>query len=178
MAQTQNPAIASKENSIAVESDEISTLQQSLDEQAARGFRVSQIAYHSSIKNLHAKGRLEIKFETVASPNKYKYRAFTAEMTASALEKEINAAGSEGFRLLKQTPIPFESGLIRPRDMLLAVMEKTDDASARYDYRLIAYRHYETVKRRVRQALGEGFVKVCDMRFGAVSYLTLEREIK
>lgn len=177
-AQAQVPMSDSMRNRVIVRSDQFSTIQQIVDDHASHGYRVSSVSYHSGIKDLHAKGRMELEFDAVTSPTKYEYRVLTTELTASELEKEMNNVGMKGFRLLKQTPIPIELGFLRARDMFVAMMEKSADSSARYQYRIVAYRHYPSVKQRIKQGSMEGFVKICDTQFGPVTYLVMEKEIK
>src|SRR2546421_4763743 len=99
---------------IVIPSERLTTLQQTLNDQTDHGLRLASIAYHSSIKNLHSKGHLELAF--VISDGKYLYRVLTTEMEGPVLEKALNDGGAKGFRLLKQTPIPVELGFLRPRD--------------------------------------------------------------
>ena len=143
--------------------------------QSERGYVVSGISYHSSIKNLHSNGRLQIDLEMPEMPATRQYRALNTELEAAGLQKVLNDHGVNGFRLLVQTPIPIELGLVRPRDMFLAVMEKTAASSAHYEYRVIAYRHQSWVQQQIRQALENGFSEVCKHQFGTVIYLVMEK---
>ena len=72
LAQGQSPGDPTR-NRLVIQSDQSSSVQQLLDEQAARGYVVSGISYHSSIKNLISKGRLEIDLEMAASPQTHEY---------------------------------------------------------------------------------------------------------
>jgi len=83
------------------------------------GYVVSGISYHSSIKNLHTNGRLQIDLEIQETSRTRQYRVLTTELEATVLQKALNDQGVNGFRLLAQTPIPLELGFIRPRDMFL-----------------------------------------------------------
>lgn len=160
---------------LVVRSDQLSDLQRLIDERASRGYRVSGISYHTSIMNLHSKGRLKVDFESAGASGQYEYRALITEFEASALERALNEEGVKGFRLLKQTPIPLELRLIRPRDMFLTVMEKASDSHISYTYLVVAYRRRPFVRQYVKQALAEGFVKACDTQFGPVTYLVMEK---
>jgi hypothetical protein len=76
---------------------------------------------------------------------------------------------------LKQTPIPLELGLLRPKDKFVAVMEKSNESAARYTYRVLAYRRWPTG---LKQALAEGFVKAYGTQFGVVTYAVMEKPAK
>ena len=170
-AQTGTPT----KNRLVISSEQLSDTQRLLDEQSARGYVVSGISYHSSIKNLHTNGRLEIDLEMLERPGPRQYRALIAEKDVAVLQKALNYDGAKGFRLLVQTPIPFEVGFVRPRDMFLAVMEKTAIRPGRYEYRVIAYRHKAWVQQQIKQGVTDGFTEACKHQFGPVVYLVMEK---
>jgi hypothetical protein len=103
------------------------------------------------------------------------YRALTTESEVGVLQKTLNDNGVNGFRLLAQTPIPVELGLVRPRDMFLTVMEKTSIQTAHYEYRVIAYRQKARVQQQITQAAADGFTEACKHQFGPVVYLVMEK---
>lgn len=173
LTHAQTLRTASTQDSAIVRSDEFSTIQQLLDERATHGYRVSSFSYKSSIKTLQSKGRLVLNFVADEKPVKYDYRVLITELRASALEREMNEAGAKGFRL-KQAPIPLELGLLRPKDMFIAVMEKPNAPTVHYAYRILAYRRWPTG---VRQALTDGFVRSGDTQFGVVTYSVMEKAI-
>jgi hypothetical protein len=177
LAQAQTPGSTPTRNRIVIRSELFSAVQQLLDEQVARGYAVSGISYHSSIRDLNSKGRLEIDLEMPATPGMQQYRALTTELEGSALQKVLNDYGGKGFRLLRQTPIPLELGLVRPRDMFVVVMEKTSALPAHYEYRVIAYRHQSWVRQQINHGRTDGFTELCKHQFGPVIYLVMERTI-
>src|SRR5258708_3200192 len=170
-AQSQNPGGTQNRNRLDIPSDRISAVQQLLDEQSARGYVVSGISYHSSIKNLHTNGQLEIDLEMSGQPGPRQYLSLTTEKDGAVLERALNDNGAKGFRLLVQTPIPLELGFGRPRDMFFAVMEKNVNRPAHYEYRVIAYRHKAWVQQQINQAATGGFTEACKHQFGPVVYL-------
>jgi len=153
----------------------MSAVQQLLDEQSARGYVVSGISYHSSVKNLHANGELEIDLEMPGQPEARLYLSLTTEKDSAALQKALNDNGAKGFRLLVQTPIPIELGFVRPRDMFFAVMEKTAIRPAHYQYRVIADRHRAWVQQQINQSMTDGFTEACKHQLGPVVYLVMEK---
>ncbi len=171
LAHAQISRTTSTQDLVIVSSDEFSTIQQLLDDHAARGYRVSSVSYKSSMKDLYSTGRLILNFVSDDKPVKYEYRALITELRASVLERDMNEAGAKGFRL-KQKPIPLELGLLRPKDMFIAVMEKPNASTVRYTYRVLAYRRWPTG---LKKALAEGFVKSCDTQFSVVTYSVMEK---
>jgi hypothetical protein len=174
-AQGQTSESSPARTRLVIRSDQFASVQQLLDEQSARGYVVSGVSFHSSIKNLHSNGRLRIDLEMPATPGKRQYRALTTDLESAALQKALNDPGVSGFRLLVQTPIPLELGLVRPRDMFLAVMEKTAATSDHHEYRVIAYRHLPWVRQQIKQATADGFAEVCKHQFGPVVFLVMEK---
>ena len=175
LALGQTPSSSPARNRLVIRSDQFFAIQQLLDEQVERGYVVSGISYHSSIRNLHSNGRLEIELEMPAMPGTHQYRALTTELESAALQTALNDYGAKGFRLLRQTPIPLELGLVRTRDMFVAVMGQTATSPARYEYRVVAYQHQFWVRQQIRKALTDGFIGVCRHKFGLLIYLVMEK---
>jgi hypothetical protein len=173
LARTQTSRTTSTPDAVIIRSDEFATIQQVIDDRAARGYRVSSVSYKSSFKNLYSTGRLVLNFVADEPSSKYEYRALTTELRAAALEKDLNEAGAKGFRL-RHTPIPLELGLVRPKDMFVVIMERPKDTTARYTYRVLANRRWPSG---VREALAAGFVKSCSTQFGVVTYTVMEKPV-
>lgn len=171
----QTSVTSPAQNHLVVRSEQFSELQRLIDERASRGYRLTGISYHTSVKNLSSKGRLEVDFEPADVSGKYEYRALITEFDAQALERVLSEEGAKGFRLIKQTPIPVELGLMRPLDMFIAVMEKTADPGVSYKYHVLAYRRRQYVGQHIKRAFAEGFTKACDTQFGPVTYLVMEK---
>ena len=72
-------------------------IQKSLDEQAGRGYRISDISYHSKFTNIYTKGNLEILLKPVEPNIKYKYLALVTELRPSVLQAQMNQAGRKRF---------------------------------------------------------------------------------
>jgi hypothetical protein len=170
----QSPNTSATQITLVMPGEPLATLQRTLDDQTDHGFRLAGVSYHSSIKTLHSKGRLKMEFVT-SEARKYHYRVTQTEMKSPALEQALNEGGANGFRLLRQTPIPVEFGLLRPRALFVAVLENTTDSPAHFAYRVIAYRRRPYVQHRIDQALADGFVQACSHQFGPVVYLVMEK---
>ena len=83
------------------------------------------------------------------------------------MQKELNQAAAEGFRLApKMTMLKGQPGSgfgVRPggRDLeIVIVVERAPKAAERYEYRLLATEKSETLQKEVAEAVAAGFVLV------------------
>src|SRR4026208_842902 len=128
-----------------------STMQKELDEASAQGFRI--IAAASSCNQ----SEMVLFLERVAQPpDTYKYRLLATART-STMEKELNQAAQEGFRLLPRT-ITAKEGFLS--NEIVTVLEQSPKSTKRYQYRLLATSRTSTLQREVAQTESDGFVLV------------------
>ena len=128
-----------------------STMQKQLDEASAQGFRI--IASAASC----GQSEMVLFLERVTQPpDTYKYRLLATTRT-STMEKELNHAAQEGFRLLPRT-ITAKEGFLT--NEIVAVLEQAPKSSKRYQYRLLATSRTSTLQKEVAQSEGDGFVLV------------------
>jgi hypothetical protein len=128
-----------------------STMQKELDEASALGFRIISAASSCG------QSEMVLFLERVAQPpDTYKYRLLATTRT-STMEKELNQAAQEGFRLLPRT-ITAKQGFLS--NEIVSVLEQTPKSSKRYQYRLLATSRTSTLQKEVAQAEADGFVLV------------------
>ena len=128
-----------------------STMQKELDEASAQGFRIISAASSCN------QSEMVLFLERVTeAPNTYKYRLLATSRT-STMEKELNQAAQEGFRLLPRT-ITAKEGFLA--NEIVSVLELAPKSTKRYQYRLLATSRTSTLQREVSQAEGDGFVLV------------------
>ena len=128
-----------------------STMQKELDEASGQGFRI--ISSASSC----GQSEMVLFLERVTQgPNTYKYKLLATTRT-STMEKELNQAAREGFRLLPRT-ITAKEGFLT--NELVSVLEMAPKSSKRYEYRLLATSRTGTLQKEVTQAEADGFVLV------------------
>lgn len=145
-----------------------STMQKELDEASGQGFRI--IAAASSC----GQSEMVLFLERVTqTPDTYKYRLLATSRT-STMEKELNQAAQEGFRLLPRT-ITAKKGFVS--DEIVAVLEQTPKSSKRYEYRLLATSRTSTLQKEVAQHESDGFVLVGLVGRGE-NMVILEKEIE
>jgi|KBSSwiStaDraftv2_1062776.scaffolds.fasta_scaffold300006_2 hypothetical protein len=128
-----------------------STMQKELDEASAQGFRI--IAAASSCNQ----SEMVLFLERVAQPpDTYKYRLLATART-STMEKELNQAAQEGFRLLPRT-ITAKEGFLS--NEIVTVLEQSPKSNKRYEYKLLATSRTSTLQKEVAQTESDGFVLV------------------
>jgi hypothetical protein len=128
-----------------------STMQKELDEASAQGFRIISAASSCG------QSEMVLFLERVAQPpDTYKYRLLATTRT-STMEKELNQAAQEGFRLLPRT-ITAKEGFLS--NEIVSVLELAPKSSKRYRYRLLATSRTSTLQKEVAQSEADGFVLV------------------
>ena len=128
-----------------------STMQKELDEASAQGFRIITAASSCG------QSEMVLFLERVTQPpDTYKYKLLATART-STMEKELNQAAQEGYRLLPRT-ITAKEGFLS--NEIVSVLELTPKSTKRYQYRLLATSRTSTLQKEVAQAEGDGFVLV------------------
>ncbi len=125
-----------------------STMQKELDEAASKGFRVLVGSPTSGTE-------VVLFLERVATEEKpYKYLLLATSRTGT-MNKELNEAAEENFRLIPSTMIQKKRMLGGPE--ILLVMERPPDAKELYEYKLLATNRTRTLQKEVTEARAEGF---------------------
>ena len=128
-----------------------STMQKELEEASSQGFRIMSAASSCG------QSEMVLFLERVTQPpDTYKYRLLATSRT-STMEKELNQAAKEGFRLLPRT-ITAKEGLLTKE--IVSVLEQPPKSSKRYEYRLLATNRTSTLQKEVAQSESDGFVLV------------------
>ena len=144
------------------------TMQKEMDAVAEMGFRVLMGSPTSGTE-------IVILMEKLASPEKpFEYQLLATYKTGT-MEKELNAVGDAGFRLIPQTMMS-KSGILSP-DEIVVIMEKDPDSSARYEYRLLATERTSTMDKEITYAEEAGFELVAICSRGE-HMVIMERESK
>lgn len=128
-----------------------STMQKELNESAAKGYRIlvgsptsgSEMAIFLSLE--------------ASSDAPYKYKLLATTRTGT-MQKELNEAAADGFRLLPRTMIAKQQ-LIGPVE-IVTIMERPPIIEKQYDYKLLATTLTSTLQKEVTEAKNEGFVIV------------------
>ena len=127
------------------------TMEKELKIAAEQGFRVVAGSPASSQE-------MALFLERVAEPpNTYEY-VLLATTKTSTMQKELDEAAGQGFRLLPQTIIAKEQMFGGHELVVLLERDPTQDTT--YEYRLLATSKTSTLQKEVTEAVNEGFVLV------------------
>lgn len=127
-----------------------STMQKELDEAAAKGYRVLVGSPTSGTE-------MAVFMERVAKPpSTFKYKLLATTRTGT-MQKELNEAAAEGYRLLVRTMIAkVESGPFGGVEIVV-LLEKEPDSTRKYTYKLLATTLTGTLQKEVSESIQEGY---------------------
>ena len=130
------------------------TMQRELDEAAAAGYRILTGSPTSG-------DEIAVILEKVVTPpNTYQYLLLATTLTGT-MQREIDEAASEGFRLLPATMISKAGvfGTLMNSDAreIVMIMEKSPNSSRRYQYMLLATFQTSTLQDEIAQAVENGY---------------------
>lgn len=127
------------------------TMQKELDETAAKGYRIL-------VGSPTSGSEMAIFLERVAtSETPYKYKLLATTRTGT-MQKELNQAAAEGFRLLPRTMIA-KAQLLGGVEIVM-ILEKPPVVEKQYDYKLLATTLTGTLQKEVTEAEKDGYVIV------------------
>ncbi len=129
-----------------------STMQKELDETAAKGYRIL-------VGSPTSGSEMAVFLAREATPeNPYQYKLLATTRTGT-MQKELNDAAADGFRLLPRTMIAkaqFITGIIE----IVSVLEKPPVVEKKYEYKLLATTLTGTLQKEVTDAQAAGYVIV------------------
>ena len=144
-----NLKIAPDQQYLLLATTKTSTMQKELDEAASKGFRV---LVGSPTSGAEVAIFLE---KTVQPPDTYQYKLLATTRTGT-MQKELNEAAAEGYRLLPRTMIA-KRGLVAATEIVV-LMERAPKEEKRYEYKLLATSRTSTLQKEVKEARAAGFV--------------------
>lgn len=119
------------------------TMQRELDEAAAAGYRILTGSPTSG-------DEIAVILEKVVTPpNTYQYLLLATTLTGT-MQRELDEAASEGFRLLPATMMSSGSEIVM-------IMEKSPNSSRRYQYMLLATVFTSTLQAEMSEAVAYGY---------------------
>jgi hypothetical protein len=144
-----------------------STMQRELDEASANGFRVVMGSPTTA-------GEMTLFLERATlPPETYRYKLLATTLT-STMQKELNRAASEGFRLLPKAMLS-KKQLIGSE--IVTLMERPPRVEKRYEYKLLATNLTSTLEKEIVVAQSLGFEPV-GMISRVEHIVILEREVR
>lgn len=135
------------------------TMEKELNDAAAQGFRVLMGSPTSG-------SEMVLFLQRIAQPpDTYAYRLL-ATTNVETMERELNEAAQQGFRLLPQTAMSQASAGRRilggglARNEIIVVVERSPKTERRYEYKLLATSRTTTMQKEVSQHVATGFTLV------------------
>ena len=119
-----------------------STMQKELDQAAFAGYRVLMGARAAT-------GEMGLLLEKAQTPEVYAYKLLATSRT-STMQKELDQAALEGFRILPRT-------LMGGKSEIVVILEKPPGARSSTQYKLIATKLTGTLQTEMKQATRDGF---------------------
>jgi hypothetical protein len=144
------------------------TMEKEISAAAEQGFRVILGSPTSG-------SEMVILMEKLATPeDPFQYQLLATSRT-STMEKELNQAGDEGFRIIPQTMIAKKQ--IFGGDEIVVVLERSPKSTLQYQYKFLATQRTSTMEKEILDAEEAGFVLVGICSRGE-HMVIMEREVK
>ena len=140
------------QNYLVLSTKRIQTMEKELDDVGARGFRVLYAAPTAQYDMALLLTRAQQ--EEGAEPYRYRILATSRNKT---MEKELNEAAREGYRLLPRT-IVYKQGFFTAE--MVMVMERAPRSNKSYEYRLVRATKETSLHRKIDEAGAQGFVPI------------------
>lgn len=154
-AAAQNVKIEPNQKYLLLATKKTGTMQKELDEVSEKGFRVLVGSPTSGVE-------MAIFLERVVSDptrmNTFRYKLLATSRTGT-MQKELNEAATEGFRLLPRTMLAKKDiSMFRSDDSeVVVLMERDPTSTKRYEYKLLATSRTGTLQKEVSEAMAAGF---------------------
>ena len=164
-AAAQQVKVEADQQYLVLEVLKLDTFEKEINSAAGQGFRLMM----SSTSDNGA--RIQALMERAAtSPDPFQYR-MVATFSEKTGDKEMNAAATDGFRVVPHTAM-IKKGITIFNINSIVIMEKTPKASELFEYRTIGAVKTSTFHRELKAAVDEGW-KVVDTTYG---HVLLERQ--
>ena len=152
--------IEADQHYLILEVVKLDTFEKEVNAAAGQGFRLMMSSTSDN------GGRIQALMQRASTPpDVFQYR-MVATFSEKAGDKEMNAAGAEGFRIVPNTAM-VKKGLTIFNTNSVVVMEKAPKSSERFEYRTISAVKTATFHRELKSAVDEGW-KVVDTLYGRV----------
>jgi len=159
--------IAPGQQYLVLSTSKISTIEKELDEASSYGFRVITGSPTATTE-------MALFLECVSTPSKpYEYK-IVATSRIKSMEKELNEAAQENYRVLPQTFIA-KQGMFT--NEIVVVLERPPEIVHRYEYMLLGAHSDETLQREIIEAIADGFELAAMVTFSEQTVI-MERATK
>jgi hypothetical protein len=129
------------------------TMQEELDQAAAEGYRV--MAVSAPPDNPYFGGELVLTLEKSPTPAATFEYAVVGANRISTMEKDLNKAAAEGFRMMPGTVL-LKHGMFNVWE-IFTLMEKMPDGETRYEYVMLGANRESTLEKEIEEAMAQGY---------------------
>lgn len=137
---------------VTIETRKISTMQEELNENAAQGFRILAA---STVDEDPYGSELTLTLQEQGDPSvTYEYIVMATNAT-SKMEKELNEAARDGFRMLPGTVL-LKRTMFRGVE-LVTMAEKPSEPETIYEYLVLAAMRGSTLEKEIAEAAAQGY---------------------
>ncbi len=154
-----------------------STMQRELSEGAADGYRFKAVMGGNTAFGGAETVTVMARDQTNQEPGRYKYRLLATNKT-STMQKELQAAGDEGYEYCGQTVFETAFG---GREVVVILERDTQKQTPRFEYRLLATKKTSTMQKELREAGEDGFelvgLTVGETSFGGAEVVSILRRL-
>jgi hypothetical protein len=165
VAAAQQVKVDPAQHYVVLEVTKLSTFEKELNSAAEQGFRLVMSTTSDDGQRVQA-----LMQRAESAPEPYRYR-LVATFSTKTGDKEMNAAASEGYRLVPHTAM-VKKGLTIFNTNNVVVMERVPAAPSAFEYFTITAVRTATFHRELKTAVDQGWA-VVDMSYGQV---LLERQ--
>lgn len=142
------------------------TMQKEIDEVSAKGYRIL-------VGSPTSGSEMAVFLSHEGSPEKpYKYKLLATTRTGT-MNKELNEAAGEGFRLIPSTMIA-KAGMLMGVEIVM-LLERPPVVTKQYEYKLLATTLTSTLQKEVTEAQEAGF-RIVGMVSRGEHMVVMERE--
>jgi hypothetical protein len=156
-SRTDRVTVDDDQNYLVLSTKRIQTMEKELDEAAAKGFRV---LYGAPTQQFDLAILLKRVQDPGQAPYSYKILATARNKT---MEKEMNEAAQQGYRLLPRTVV-FKQGLFTAE--LTMLMEREPKSNKSYEYKLVVAGKETKFHKKIDEAIAQGFSPVTMITIG------------
>lgn len=140
---------------LTLETRRTSTIEKELNEVAAEGFRILSASAPVALGDSLIGGEVSVTLEKRAEPPatfEYSVRSTTR---ISTMEKELNKAAADGFRLLPGTVL-LKRGTLGMIELMI-IMEKSPEPEPFFEYQMLSTSRESTLEREMLEAMTRGY---------------------
>jgi len=159
-ARAQQVKVEAEQQYLVLEVVKLDTFEKEINIAADQGFRLMMSSTSENGARIQA-----LMERAAADPDVFQYR-MVATFSEKTGDKEMNAAGADGFRVVPHTAM-IKKGLTIFNTNSVVIMEKAPKSSELFEYRTISAIRTATFHRELKAAVDEGW-KVADTTYGRV----------